>query len=53
VDKIQAALGLPTLALTAGPLGATVTLDPATGEFTAIDLHRRPPRVQDVCDLLR
>jgi hypothetical protein len=50
--RIQAALGIPTLALTSGPVDATLTIDPVTGEFTAIDPHRTPPRIQDVCDLL-
>jgi hypothetical protein len=50
--RVVAEAGFPTLALTTGPLDVAVAIDPATGFFTALDVQRRPPKVQDVCDLL-
>ena len=49
---IHEAIGLPVIALTSGPLDATLSFDETGQEIISIDLHRRPPRVVDVCDLL-
>ena len=50
--EIFAALGIPTLAITSGPFTVDVSLDPVSGLFSDVDLLRRPPVIEDVCDLL-